>query len=98
MLIAGFPSAHPFAALLGLGGAFVKGVQLEEGKLVEEDNDRYSLICLNNIQSPHQKGRGFFVALPFLWNRFEQAGMVLQGVSTERKKIVSLKTTIAFKF
>lgn len=68
----GFPSAHPFAALLGLEGAFVKGVQLEEGKFVKEGNDRYLLIYLNNTQSLHQKGRGFFVALPFLWNGLEQ--------------------------
>jgi len=53
LLTAGFLSAHPFAALLGLEGAFVKGVQLEEGKLVEEDNDRYSLIIPNNTQFPH---------------------------------------------
>lgn len=81
LLIAGFPSAHPFAALLGLEGAFVKGVQLEEGKLVKEGNDRYSLMCLNNTQSPHQKGRGFFVALPFLWNGFEQADDIMGGGS-----------------
>lgn len=40
----GFSSAHPFAALLGLEGAFVKGVQLEEGKFVKEGNDQYLLI------------------------------------------------------
>lgn len=81
MLIAVFPSAHPFAALLGLEGAFVKGVWLEGGKLVKEDNNQYSLICLNNTQSQHQKGMGFFVALTFLWNGFEQANDIMAGGS-----------------
>lgn len=49
----GFPSAHPFAALLGLEGAFVKELPIKEGKLVNEDNDQYSLIYVNNSQSPH---------------------------------------------
>lgn len=74
----GFPNAHPFTASLHLEGAFVKGLQLEKGKLVKEDNDQYSLICLNNTQSLHQKGRGCFVALPFLWNGFEKANDIVR--------------------
>lgn len=80
----GFPNAHPFTALLGLEGAFVKGLQLEKGKLLKEDNDQYSLICPNNTQSRHQKWRGRFAVLTFLWNGFEKANDIM-GRGTVRK-------------
>lgn len=93
----GFPSAHPFIALLGLEGAFVKGLQLEKGKLVKEDNDQYSLICLNYTQSWHQKGRERFVVLPFLWNRFEKANDIMGRGTVRKDRKRDMRKTKAIK-